>query len=203
MREAVVALVVLTLLAGCAADPPHPPASPDPAAASQTTSMAPPAAPGIRANTTFVRAFTWTDTLPAGAWVCEGTTGTCQYYPEGAYGMHHEEELIAGDLVGGNLTLSWDAASPASAQMSLGAIAITPGCDTCNSTHLASDVSGPSPLAFPLPMGFRFETGQQLQVWVYSSSYEVAGPEAAGASETQGFTVKADLLLQPYAQPLH
>jgi hypothetical protein len=145
---------------------------------------------------TVPRTLSWSDDLAVGAWACEGATQACEFVPdENAYGRHHEEDGYAGRLVGGNLTVTWTAATPATQSLSVGALAITPGCEACNSTPLGPDVSGPSPLSFPLPAGFAFEVGQSLQVWVYSSSYQAAGPVAAGASEQQAFTVQGDFLL--------
>jgi hypothetical protein len=135
----------------------------------------------------------WSGQIPYGAWVCEVHLPPCRAVPsDGAYGVNHDA-AGAGIVLGGNLTLTWTAASPLTQRMAIGLVAIVPGCADCNETHLGKDLDGPSPLVYPIPAGQVVAPGSQLRIWVYSADYHPVGPEYAGTSGQQDFQVEGGI----------
>ncbi len=140
----------------------------------------------------------WTGSIPYGAWLCDAAVAKdCLAQPADAYGTEFRQSDMAGNIVGGNLTLTWVAASPLTTDMSLGMLVDTPGCDTCNRTHLGPDITGPSPLTFAIPAGTVIDEGAGLHVWVYGGPSQGAGPEYVGLSGKQDFSLAGAVSVLP------
>ncbi|MHB8634484.1 MAG: hypothetical protein ACYDBQ_11070 [Thermoplasmatota archaeon] len=173
--------VALLLVAGCAAPP-----TPVPMATVAHEAPRAPAPPRVQI-------LIWTGEIPYGAWACSPQVPRgCQAQPATAYGVNFTAP-VAGRTRGGNLTLTWTAASALTQTMSLGAQ--VDGC-TCNRSLFGADVNGVSPLQLAVPGGVVLSPGTILKVWVYGGPYEAEGATAVGASGDQPFRVDGTVVVE-------
>ena len=182
---ALVLAVACLAVAGCSGPAPARPAAPVASSASV------PAAPASLGAAPVVHTLSWTGQIPDGAWGCAPVAG-CHAYPAAAYGVDDSDDLPAGTVVNGSLTLTWTAATPATATLHLGVLL----ANGTNETHVAPDAGSASPLVFPIPAGTAIASGTRLHLWVYGP-YEEAGPVVAGWSADQAFTLAGSLTVAP------
>jgi len=177
------------VLAGCSspADNSTPPTSSD---------HPDPGLPGENATQVIhsYRAGGWTTdgSTPYGTWVCDGAvTHQCPAAaePADAWGWQNRHDAPAGNVTSGNVTLSWTAASQLTQSLALGVTVDVKGCGDCLRIEFGPDISGPSPLVFPIPVGTALPANAEFHVWVYGGTYQSAGPETVGTSGQQDFSL--------------
>ena len=189
MRGAAGALILL-LVAGCASTSNEGNDATTPASTTTPSEAGPAPAP-----LTVVVPLTWDGATVAGVWLCDTVAGQgCVFQPSAqAYGVTHDWPLLGGNLTGGNVTLTWTAASQVTRVLTLGVQRLNGSCDECGWAAFAPEVTGASPLTFPVPGGLQTGPDDQVRVWVYVPIYQAAGPEYVGGSVPQDFRVSGAL----------
>lgn len=194
MREAA-ALILVLLLVGCTrAEPP-----PVEAAASEE-----PATDAPAPETTA------TDLAPASREIpvaLDGNTGTsavlCVAGPVGECAFQEVSPGVTGDLfenergtiTGGELVLTWDAASPATQELSIGLMWMGGG-DACPSLDLGM-ATGPSPLTLAIsPSPRELCADELIHLWVSGNTWGGQDPAYYQVDVDQAFHIEGKIVLQ-------
>lgn len=191
VRAVLLALLLAPLVAGCLAGGSPPAKTADaatlaadtpPATNATTTLTAPEEGP---AHTAAHIAFE--GHLANYAAVCNG--GTCVETPTYDDKAAALVPGLVGRITGGKVTMTWSAATPATATLAIGAMTMTPGCRDCRGAFLG-EAQGVSPLVFELKESPRpMHDKEVLHFYTYEPSTYASAIDA-GIAFDQTFKVE-------------
>lgn len=195
------AIVMLVLVAGCVGQGTD--KAPEPAEAARTELNEPVASPASGNETTAPAAFTAVEVLLDGnigttAIGCAGApVDDCMFIPVTPADSSLVFDDLAGTIIGGKITLTWTAASPATEQLSAG-LMLMDGGDACESLELGS-ATGPSPLELTVAPASRPICANELvHLWVAGTTWGSQGPAYYQFDVDQEFHAEGSLeLLRP------
>lgn len=124
---------------------------------------------------------------PVGECIVEGTPGESDLLFDG----------LAVAVIGGNATLEWEPASPATEELSVGVMLMGGQGSECAPMVLAG-AQGPAPLAIEVgPSDRAICPGEILHVWVSGTLYHEGGAVYAQLDLEQPFRLVGNVLLSP------
>ncbi len=127
---------------------------------------------GAGGRSTVDFALAWDGNLGVDAYACQNMVGCV---PENAVSPGDSDRQVAAagwNLTAANLTVTWQAASPATAEM--GIAVMTMHCDICNMTD--TGVQGPSPLVLQLSgLHEAVSAGGVVHVYLYHTTSAAPG----------------------------
>lgn len=139
--------------------------------------------------------------LGSGATACVfGPVGQCHAVPvqDGERGLILSE--LAGWIEGGEVTLTWEAGSPAVEELAAGFM-LMDGGDGCEGVELGG-AHGPSPLTVAIAEAARpLCSGEVVHLWVSGNNYGFHDPAYYQVDVDQEFHAEGSFLLRELAEP--